>query len=314
MARLRRANTWEISDSERESGSELVAAVRGSASGDGMVSFLGGGTAGPSPAKKKRRRQMEADRGGTREERRRERARIEEEKRREKQRRREAAERVRSYRPEACLRSFTVCVDPGVRGVCATSLVQNEEIDLLLGTLSSLEWKSAIEEQHLTHSITWRRALPKALVFLQLYKNVCVMFLESWQDLTDHVCAITKALSKRPMKRLTEEPSLPFCVEGSWASGVRVGKDGCGLQQVWSRQVQQLNRVSRSVAVAVTTAFPSPQMLLQAYKDSHSEAERKGLLADLPVKSDERERRVGPEISSRLYRLLTSYNPQLVLD
>lgn len=38
------------------------------------------------------------------------------------------------------------------------------------------------------------------LVYLQLFKNVSVVFLDSWQDVTDHVCAVTKALSKRPFK------------------------------------------------------------------------------------------------------------------
>lgn len=62
---------------------------------------------------------------------------------------------------------------------------------------------------------------------------------------------------------LTERAELPFCVDGSWASGVRVERDGSGLIQVWSRQIQQLNRVSPAVASAVTAAYPSPQLLLQ---------------------------------------------------
>ena len=52
-------------------------------------------------------------------------------------------------------------------------------------------------------------------------------------------------------------------MDGPWASGVRVKKEGTGLRQVWNRQVQQLNRVSVAVATAVTTAYPSPHLLLQ---------------------------------------------------
>lgn len=37
-------------------------------------------------------------------------------------------------------------------------------------------------------------------MFLQLRKNVAVVFVESWRDVTDHVCAVTKSLSKRPLK------------------------------------------------------------------------------------------------------------------
>lgn len=62
---------------------------------------------------------------------------------------------------------------------------------------------------------------------------------------------------------LTEQAELPFCVDGSWASGVRVERDGSGLSQVWSSQIQQLNRISPAVASAVTAAYSSPQLLLQ---------------------------------------------------
>lgn len=43
----------------------------------------------------------------------------------------------------------------------------------------------------------------QVLVYLQLYKNISVVFLDSWQEVTDHVCAVTKALSKRPFKYAT---------------------------------------------------------------------------------------------------------------
>lgn len=66
-----------------------------------------------------------------------------------------------------------------------------------------------------------------------------------------------------PYRLLTERVELPFCVDGSWASGARVERDGSGLIQVWCKQIQQLNRVSPAVASTVTAAYPSPQLLLQ---------------------------------------------------
>lgn len=156
--------------------------------------------------------------------------------------------------------------------------------------------------------------IEEVLVYLQLCKNISLVFLNDWQEITNHVCGVTKALSKRPFKLLTERAELPFCVDGSWASGVRVERDGSGLIQVWSRQIQQLNRVSPAVASTVTAAYPSPQLLLQAYQSLESEEARKGLLAGLLVKSGGKERRIGPEISARVYRCLTAQNPQLVLD
>lgn len=75
----------------------------------------------------------------------------------------------------------------------------------------------------------------------------------------------------RPSRLLTERAGLPFCADGSWASGVRVERDGSGLIQVWRRQIQQLNRVSPAVASAVTAAYPSPQLLLQVHRSAHVE-------------------------------------------
>lgn len=54
--------------------------------------------------------------------------------------------------------------------------------------------------------------------------------------------------------------------------------------------------------------------LAQEYKNLKSEDEKKALLADLMVRGEEKERRIGPEISARVYRNLTVQNPQLVLD
>ncbi|XP_061561323.1 probable crossover junction endonuclease EME2 [Phycodurus eques] len=157
--------------------------------------------------------------------------------------------------------------------------------------------------------------IEEVLVYLQLHKNIAVLFVDGWQEVTDHVCAVTKSLSKRPYKLLTEQPEqLPFCVDGSWAGGVRVEKDGSGLKRVWSKQIQQLNRVSQATASCVTAAYPSPQLLLQAYEALSSEEDKKKLLADLVVKGEGRERRVGPDISTRVYRCLTAQNPELVLD
>lgn len=40
----------------------------------------------------------------------------------------------------------------------------------------------------------------QVLVYLQLCKNINLVLLDGWQEITNHVCAVTKALSKRPFK------------------------------------------------------------------------------------------------------------------
>lgn len=340
MSLLRRAKTWEISESEgSDAESKLDLNLDGSregatqikeeqSSGDKCRTVLPAaaeresgqslspprpqGT--PSPARKRRtKEEIEADgekakeRKEERERQRAARVQEKEERREEQLRRREAAERLKSLRPENCLKCLTVFIHP--------ALLQQDGSDILLDTLATFEWRFSIESQQLSHSITWTRDLPQqgedgtktveeeqvvlvlgltdfmdivisvkkmldsegeetetgsflsplleclnhdaqkvvtllvtdsesnyrtnacgehlldetlqsklgmnnmdieeVLVYLQLCKNISLVFLDGWQAVTDHVCAVTKALSKRPFKLLTERAELPFCVDGS---------------------------------------------------------------------------------------------------
>ncbi|KFW12256.1 putative crossover junction endonuclease EME2, partial [Eurypyga helias] len=180
----------------------------------------------------------------------------------------------------------------------------------------------------------------EALVVLQLWGNIDVLFLDTWQEFGQHVSALTKAIAKRPYKcsgpfqgrkeninlalsslsfcrrQLESQQELPFCPAGAWASGVRVEKDGTGLWQVWKRQIQQFNRVSPATAAAIAEAYPSPRLLLQAYEECSTEDEKRLLLSDILVKSDVsgKDRRVGPDLSRRIYLFMVSTDPDLVLD
>lgn len=156
----------------------------------------------------------------------------------------------------------------------------------------------------------------EALVLLQLLRNMDVLLVASWQELSRHVCSFTKALAQRPSKQYRDSQAFSFCTGGRWASGQKVARDGSGLQGVWWRQIQQFNRVSPAVADAVVGAFPSPRLLRQAFLDCSTDQERLGLLADLPVKAHKgrQHRRVGPDLSRRICLFLTTTNPDLLLD
>ncbi|XP_022541322.2 probable crossover junction endonuclease EME2 [Astyanax mexicanus] len=444
MASLKRAKTWELSDSEPEEQTPPDSIPQSSAKDDNddddkgdvdneddegavtqssnsksegassvcLVPPSGRGSRAPSVSPGRRRRTPEEreeeraraeERRAERERAREERERVKEEKKREQRWRREEAERLKSLKPENCLKNLTVHIHP--------VLLQDCGCDVLVETLAGFGWSSCIEEHSLTHSISWTRQLPQVgdegggvvdedqvmmvvsqeqfiammtsikqaviggcegaeslfqplceylnrasgavvsllvtgaqyyqrkgswdeddevcprsqlglqdidieevLVYLQLFKNVSVHFLFGWQEVTDHVCSVTKALSKRPFKALCDSTDLGFCLDGAWSGGVRVDAGGRGLAQVWTRQIQQLNRVSAGMATVVTSSYPSPALLLQAYEEAESEDEQRKLLANLRVIGGAKERRVGPELSLRVHRLMTSQNPQLVLD
>ncbi|XP_042777192.1 probable crossover junction endonuclease EME2 isoform X3 [Panthera leo] len=164
-------------------------------------------------------------------------------------------------------------------------------------------------------ALSWPR-VEEALVLLQLWAHLDVLLVASWQELSRHVCAFTKAFAQRPLKQYRESRAFSFCVAGRWAGGERVARDGTGLRGVWWRQIRQFNRVSPAVADAIVTAFPSPRLLQQAYRTCNTEQERTALLADLPVKTGDgaRPRRVGPDLARRICLFLTTTSPELLLD
>ncbi|XP_041531819.1 probable crossover junction endonuclease EME2 isoform X2 [Microtus oregoni] len=251
---------------------------------------------------------------------------------------------AKALRTDQVLSRLAVCVDPAI--------LEDAGSDILMEALGTLGCECRIEPQLLSRSLQWsvvrtdpapssvplevwsedereqllllepqeflRSAvqLSQVLVLLQLHADLDVLLVASWQELSQYVCAFTKALSQRPSKQYRDSQAFSFCTAGHWASGQQVAKDGSGLRGVWWRQIRQFNRVSPAVADAVVTAFPSPRLLQQALLDCGTEQERLNLLADLPVKvhRGRQPRRVGPDISRRICIFLTTTNPHLLLD
>ncbi|KAM5130374.1 putative crossover junction endonuclease EME2 [Callospermophilus lateralis] len=164
-------------------------------------------------------------------------------------------------------------------------------------------------------AVSWPE-VEEALVLLQLRADLDVLLVASWQELTQHVCAYTKALAQLPSKQCWDSQAFSFCTAGRWVAGQQVARDGSGLRGVWWRQIRQFNRVSPAVADAIVTAFPSPRLLQQALMACNTEQERLGLLADLPVEASKgrQSRRVGPDLSRRICLFLTTTSPDLLLD
>ncbi|XP_041076606.1 crossover junction endonuclease EME1 isoform X2 [Polyodon spathula] len=160
--------------------------------------------------------------------------------------------------------------------------------------------------------------LEEALVDLQLHTEVQVRFLETWKEFSDYIAMVTKAVAEAPFKHERNQAGFSFYLESEWSGGCKVDRSGKGLIQVWKRQIQQFNRVSPEIASAILAAYPSPQLLVRAYRKCSSDQERHTLLADILVRRGEgvtsTSRRVGPELSKRIYLLVTSLDPELSLE
>ncbi|XP_072416071.1 probable crossover junction endonuclease EME2 isoform X2 [Chiloscyllium punctatum] len=158
--------------------------------------------------------------------------------------------------------------------------------------------------------------LDEVQVALQLQTHTTVWFLENWQQFADHIATLTKAIARSPFKKQTEKVTFSFCPDGTWSTGVKVDKDGKGLLKLWKKQLQQLNRITQPVAMAIAQAYPTPKLLLRAYRQCSTEWEKQNLLSEVKVYAAGKrvDRRVGPDISRRLYIFMTSENSDIVLD
>ncbi|XP_033908432.3 probable crossover junction endonuclease EME2 isoform X4 [Acipenser ruthenus] len=116
----------------------------------------------PSPTGKRNRRtqeEIEADKikaeqkKEEREAQKRERERVKEEKRLEQQKRKQAAELLKCYRPDQCLKYMTVCIDPAVLEVAGS--------EILWESVHMMESRSTIQPQPVPCSITWTREIPQ---------------------------------------------------------------------------------------------------------------------------------------------------------
>ncbi|XP_016058892.1 PREDICTED: crossover junction endonuclease EME1 [Miniopterus natalensis] len=169
-----------------------------------------------------------------------------------------------------------------------------------------------------TGPVVSRVDMEEALVDLQLHTHAQARVVQSWKELADFTCTFTKAVAEAPFKKLRDQTGFSFCLESDWAGGAKVDRAGRGLAHVWRRQIQQLNRVSLEMASAIVAAYPSPQLLVQAYRQCFSEQERQNLLADILVRRGEgvtsTSRRIGPELSRRIYLQMTTLQPHLSLD
>ncbi|XP_063315018.1 crossover junction endonuclease EME1 [Pelobates fuscus] len=163
-----------------------------------------------------------------------------------------------------------------------------------------------------------RIEVEEAMIEFQLETGFHVRFLETWKEFADFACMVNKAVAEAPIKLQRNNSKFSFYLDGEWAGGVRVDRCGKGLLGVWKRQIQQFNRISVETANAVVAAYPSPYLLFQAYKHCNTEAERHCLLSDILVRRGEgvtsTSRRIGQEMSKRIYLQFMSLDPELLLD
>eukprot|EP00105_Crassostrea_gigas_P025284 XP_011445820.1 PREDICTED: crossover junction endonuclease EME1 [Crassostrea gigas] len=158
-----------------------------------------------------------------------------------------------------------------------------------------------------------RLDVEEAITDNQLQTDVMVYLLETSEELAEFVRTFSKAVAEKPAKK--DRLQTAFFDDG--VSTVKVDKNGQGLLKVWKQQLLQFKNISPDIADAIVQAYPSPHLLMEAYRKCNDSTEQEKLLENIVVRRGagvlETSRRVGKEMSRRIYTFVTSSNSSEVI-
>ncbi|XP_050448865.1 crossover junction endonuclease EME1 isoform X1 [Cataglyphis hispanica] len=174
-------------------------------------------------------------------------------------------------------------------------------------------------EHFKTFPIISRQQLEMCLTEIQLVVKCNSRLIENAQDLSLMVYQYTKSISEIPyklQKRESQEDKFDWYVMGDNKNTVRVDKDGNGLKRLWQQQLCQFNLSSLETSEAICAVYPSPMQLIKAYRNCTPD-EGMNLLKDIPIRRAmgplTAVRKIGPELSKKIYVMFTSQNGHTLL-
>lgn len=154
-----------------------------------------------------------------------------------------------------------------------------------------------------------RLDVEESKIELQLFHDVHVIQVETKEEMAAAVVRFSKSVAERPHKQMLQSHSgglFSFCADAA-STSVKPNSLGEGLLNAWRKQLTQFTLISDDVAAAVTAAYPAPRLLRNAYRDNPSP---QLMLKDLNIRRGtgplETSRKVGPELSKRIFQFFTA--------
>ncbi|GFT40979.1 crossover junction endonuclease EME1 [Nephila pilipes] len=166
-----------------------------------------------------------------------------------------------------------------------------------------------------------KTAIEEATIEVQIQSFVNFNFLNTMREFGELLARFSKAIAEAPQRK---EKHAQKCLAFSWYADadsscpVKIGKDGSGFMKLWQQQIQQFHNVGPEVAEAITSKYPSPQILVQAYKACRSSEAAEKLLQDIVVRRNYgplgTQRRIGPELSYKIHLFYSSRDGNQILQ
>uniref|UniRef100_A0A182XLZ4 ERCC4 domain-containing protein n=1 Tax=Anopheles quadriannulatus TaxID=34691 RepID=A0A182XLZ4_ANOQN len=160
-----------------------------------------------------------------------------------------------------------------------------------------------------------RRETEQALTEVQLYEDTSHQLLETDEQVGNFVAQLARAIAERPYKQQQlDKYSCDQVYLGNEKKGCVRVKGTAGLQQLYQAQLIKIPSVTLEVAEAIMGAYPTVRSLLEGFRAA-GPADGPHLLANVSIRRaggpiTTANRRIGPELSRKIYSLYGSTNPK----
>ncbi|XP_075222181.1 methyl methanesulfonate sensitivity 4 isoform X2 [Lycorma delicatula] len=166
-----------------------------------------------------------------------------------------------------------------------------------------------------------RLQVEELFIELQLLNECSTWILNTVEDVGNLISQFTKAVAEKPYKtekQMQQVEGLGWLATCDLKGVVRVDKSGNGLLKLWQQQLMQFNNSGLDVAQAITEQYPTPLALYKAYCLCNNSKEGEELLKDIRIRRGFGEvattRRIGPELSKKIYYFFNSHDANLPLS
>ncbi|KZC14987.1 PREDICTED: crossover junction endonuclease EME1 [Dufourea novaeangliae] len=165
-----------------------------------------------------------------------------------------------------------------------------------------------------------KEQLEMCLDEIQIIAKCSSRLINNSQELAQMIHQCTKAIAEIPFKMEKNEnltSKFDWYVMGDNRNTVSVDKNGNGLKRLWQQQLCQFNLSSLEIAEAISSVYKCPADLMEAYKNC-TQIEGQNLLKDIPIRRAAgpltATRKVGPELSKKMYIMFSSKDGEIILS
>ncbi|XP_053670154.1 crossover junction endonuclease EME1 [Anopheles nili] len=158
-----------------------------------------------------------------------------------------------------------------------------------------------------------RRETEHALTEVQLHEDVSYQLLETDEQVANFVCHFARGIAERPYKQQQmEKHSHDQVYFGNEKKGCVRVEGTAGLQQLYQAQLIKIPAVTLEIAEAIMSVHPSMKSLLEAFRNAGPN-EAPNVLAGVSIRRaggpiTTSNRRIGPELSRKIYLMYASTN------